>query len=92
LDLVVWASVSELASALDLELALELASAWDLELESALGLASALELGSELASERDLELASASKGSAVLDQDGCPLVGQPQSSGSRPARSRRIVP
>ena len=92
LDLVVWASVSELASASDLELALELASAWDLELESALGLASALELGSELASERDLELASASKGSAVLDQDGCPLVGQPQSSASRPARSRRIVP
>ena len=96
LDLVVWASVSELASASALDLALvsalELASAWDLELASALGLASALELGSELALERDLELASASKGSAVLDQDGCPLVGQPQSSGSRPARSRRIVP
>ena len=85
----VSASVSELALALDWELASVLASALDLEL--ALGLASALELGSELAWERDLELASASKGSAALDQDGCPPVRQPQSSGSRPARSLRIV-
>jgi hypothetical protein len=28
----------------------------------------------------------------VLDQDGCPRLGQPLSSASRPARSRRIVP
>ena len=85
----VSASVSELALALDWELASVLASALDLEL--ALGLASALELGSELAWERDLEWASASKGSAALDQDGCPPVRQPQWSGSRPARSLRIV-
>lgn len=91
----VWASVSELASALalDLELASALESASALDLESALELVTALELGSELALERDLELASASdsKGSAVLDQDGCPPVRQPQSSGSRSARYLRIV-
>ena len=87
----VSASVSELALALDWELASVLASASALDLELALGLASALELGSELAWERDLELASASKGSAALDQDGCPPVRQPQWSGSRPARSLRIV-